>query len=145
MLGARSVRTGSSRGAHRRGMQVTRRLGRALVWFACLGFSANLLAASVLHLEASLDQPSEDPRARLPNYQGVDWAPTHFREFVELQTVHHSYVGWRRLPYRGATITIDENGVRATRAAPAARPTRTIAVSGGPTTGRPGPAREPPI
>lgn len=133
MLGARSVRTGSSRGAHRRGMQVTRRLGRALVWFACLGFSANLLAASVLHLEASLDQPSEDPRARLPNYEGVDWAPTHFREFVELQTVHHSYVGWRRLPYRGATITIDENGVRSTWADPAARPTRTIAFFGGST------------
>ena len=133
MLGVKSVRTSSLRTARRRSPDVSRRFGRTLVWLGCLGFVANLLAASILHVEASLDKPSLDPRAHLPNYQDVDWADTHFREFAELVTVHHSYVGWRRLPYRGETITIDENGVRRTYADPAASPTKTIAFFGGST------------
>lgn len=133
MLGAKSVRTSSARPARPRSRDVPWRFGRTLVWLACLGFAANLLAASILHVEASLDKPSSDPRADLPNYQDVDWAETHFREFAELQTVHHSYVGWRRLPYRGETITIDENGVRTTYVDPAASPSKTIAFFGGST------------
>ena len=110
-----------------------RRFGRALLWLGCLGFAANLLAASILHVEALLDKPSLDARAHLPNYREVDWAQTHFREFAELVTVHRSYVGWRRLPYRGETITIDQNGIRATYADPAANPTKTVAFFGGST------------
>ena len=131
MLSARSLRTSSAATPHTRNLWS--RVGRAFVWLACLGFSANLLAAALLHLEASLDQPSPDPRAKLPNYQDVDWAKTHFREFVELATVHHSYVGWRRLPYRGETIEIDDHGIRRTFADPAATPTKTIAFFGGST------------
>jgi hypothetical protein len=131
MLSARPLRASSA--VTTRPRNFWRRLGRALVWLACLGFSANLLAAVLLHLEASLDKPSLDPRASLPNYQGVDWAKTHFREFAELVTVHHSYVGWRRLPYRGETIEIDDDGIRKTYADPSARPSKTIAFFGGST------------
>jgi hypothetical protein len=105
------------------------RVGRAFGWLACLAFSANVVAAVLLHLEASLDKPSLDSRASLPNYQDVDWANAHFREFAELVTVHHSYVGWRRLPFWGETIEIDDDGVRRTYADPAAKPTETIAFS----------------
>jgi hypothetical protein len=131
MLGTRPFRTSSAVTTHTRNLRS--RIGRAFVWLACLGFSANLLAAVLLHLEASLDTPTLDPRAGLPNYQGVDWAETHFREFAELVTVHHSYVGWRRLPYRGETIEIDDNGIRRTYADPAATPAKTIAFFGGST------------
>jgi hypothetical protein len=103
------------------------------VWLACLGFSANLLAAMLLQVEAFLDKPSLDPRASLPNYRDVEWADTHFREFAELVTVHHSYVGWRRLPYRGETIEIDDASTRRTYADPAANPSKTIAFFGGST------------
>ena len=109
------------------------RVGRAFGWLACLAFSANVVAAVLLHLEASLDKPSLDSRASLPNYQDVDWANTHFREFAELVTVHHSYVGWRRLPFWGETIEIDDDGIRRTYADPAAKPTETIAFFGGST------------
>jgi hypothetical protein len=105
-----------------------------LVLVACLGFAANVLAAVIVQLEHALGAAtSSDVRAGLPNYQGVDWADTHFREFLELEEVHHSYVGWRRLPYQGATINIDQNGMRRTYADPATTPTKTIAFFGGST------------
>jgi hypothetical protein len=105
-----------------------------LVLVACLGFAANVLAAVIVQLEHALGAAtSSDVRAGLPNYQGVDWADTHFREFLELEEVHHSYVGWRRLPYQGATINIDQNGMRRTYVDPATAPTKTIAFFGGST------------
>jgi hypothetical protein len=131
MLSAQSLRTSSA--VEARGRNLWRRGGRALLWLACLGFSANLLAAVLLHLEASLDRPSLDSRASLPNYRGIEWANTHFREFWELVPAHRSYVGWRRLPYRGETIEIDDNGIRKTYADPAATPAKTIAFFGGST------------
>ena len=131
MLGAKSLRTSSAVAS--RTWNLWSRVGRAFVWLACLGFSANLLAAVLLHLEASLDMPPLDARAGLPNYHDVDWAETHFREFAELVPVHHSYVGWRRLSYRGETIEIDDDGIRRTYADPAAKPTKTIAFFGGST------------
>lgn len=131
MLSARPLRTSSA--VTRRARNLWSRGGRAFVWLACLGFAVNLLAALLLHLEAWLDQPTLDRRANLPNYQEVDWAKTHFREFAELVAVHHSYVGWRRLRYRGETIEIGDDGIRRTYADPAVKPTKTIAFFGGST------------
>jgi hypothetical protein len=131
MLGAKPLRTSSAVTTHTRNLW--NRGGRAFVWLACLGFSVNVLAAVLLEVEAILDRPSLDVRASLPNYRDIEWAKTHFREFAELATVHHSYVGWRRLPYRGETIEIDDHGIRRTYADPAAQPTRTIAFFGGST------------
>ena len=131
MLGTKPLRASSAVTTHRRNLWSRGR--RAFVWLACVALSVNLLAAALLQVEAFLDAPSADRRAHLPNYDGLDWADAHFREFVGLETVHHSYVGWRRLPYRGETITIDENGIRSTYSDPAARPTKSIAFFGGST------------
>jgi len=134
MLGVKPIRISSSIATRPKGRAVLRRVTWSLVLVACLGFAANVIAAAVLQLEHALGAAtSSDFRAGLPNYRGVDWAGTHFREFLELQEAHHSYVGWRRLPYRGETINIDENGTRRTYLHPATTPTRTIAFFGGST------------
>jgi len=56
------------------------------------------LASSVL---------SSDNRADLPNYERLPWAKKHFQEFNALQTDYYSYVGWRRRPFAGETINIE--------------------------------------
>jgi hypothetical protein len=134
MLGVKPVRIGSSIATRRGGRALLRRVIRALVLVGSLAFAANLIAAGALQLEHALGAAtSSDARAGLPNYRDVDWAETHFREFLELEQAHHSYVGWRRLPYRGETINIDENGTRRTYSDPAIATTRTIAFFGGST------------
>jgi hypothetical protein len=128
MLGDRPIRISSSIATRPRGRPALRRVGRTLVLVAYLGFAANVLSAVIVQLEHALGAATaSDIRAGLPNYQGIDWADTHFREFLELEEVHHSYVGWRRLPYQGATINIDQDGMRRTYVDPA--------------THRPGPSR----
>jgi hypothetical protein len=59
-----------------------------------------------------LVSPAHDPRASLPNYQGVGWAKKHFEEFGALRTVYQDFIGWRRAPFAGETITIDAQGYR---------------------------------
>jgi hypothetical protein len=46
-------------------------------------------------------------KANVPNYANTDWALTHFMEFDTLPTKYVSYIGWRRLPFAGKTITIE--------------------------------------
>lgn len=53
-----------------------------------------------------------DPRAALPNYQGVDWAAKHFEEFASMRTSYHDFIGWRRTTFAGQTIHIDKSGYR---------------------------------
>jgi hypothetical protein len=134
MLGMRPIRNSSSTTPARKPRRPVRRVAKILVLMGAAGFAANVLAAAVLQLEHGIgSSPANDSRAALPNYRGVDWADTHFREFGELETVHHSYVGWRRLPYRGETITIDDHGVRATYQPPQTQPGKVIAFFGGST------------
>ena len=51
---------------------------------------------------------------KLPNYKNIEWARAHFTEWSNLKSEYRSYIGWRRLPYRGQTINIDEKGIRMT-------------------------------
>jgi hypothetical protein len=44
--------------------------------------------------------------AELPNYDGIDWVKTHFKEFGELHTTYYDYVTWRNDDYSGETINI---------------------------------------
>ena len=86
-----------------------------LVFLGILIF-INLAVISIYQL-CNLRNPSnirDDFRWRLPNYKNIEWAPTHFKEIHELQSEYRSYIGWRRLPYYGQTINIDEKGVRMT-------------------------------
>jgi hypothetical protein len=74
-----------------------------VVWTICLGFSVyNLVTAG--HVVAALKQSSH--KARLPNYVEIKWASTHFAEFDSLGTNYFSYIGWRRTPFKGETITL---------------------------------------
>ena len=53
-------------------------------------------------------------KSTLPNYQGHDWAAKHFTEFSDQNYQYRSFLGWRRYPYSGETINIDDRGVRRT-------------------------------
>lgn len=57
---------------------------------------------------------NKNGKSGLPNYKNIDWAHNHFKEFKELTSEYRSYIGWRRLPYKGETININEQGIRNT-------------------------------
>jgi hypothetical protein len=48
----------------------------------------------------------------LPPYRNEPWAKQHFFEFARLETQYHDFIGWRRTPFSGETITVDRNGFR---------------------------------
>lgn len=102
-----------------------------------LGF----LITAVNFISVSYDQihqyikrlTNEDRRAALPNYEHIDWVRSHFREFGQLDSRYQAYVGWRRLPFSGETINIDQAGLRRTDPSGSAESRRTIAFFGGST------------
>ena len=49
---------------------------------------------------------TDDSRGRLINYANVTWAQQHYREFNGLKSDYKSFIGWRRKPFQGETITI---------------------------------------
>jgi hypothetical protein len=49
---------------------------------------------------------TDDPRARLPNYANVTWAPQHYREFNQTKIDYKSFIGWRHSPFHGETINV---------------------------------------
>src|SRR5262249_12276351 len=50
-----------------------------------------------------------------PYYFDKSWAAQYWREFASSrQSRYHSYVIWRRAPFTGMTINIDEDGLRRT-------------------------------
>jgi hypothetical protein len=55
-----------------------------------------------------------DQRADLVNYADDPQARHHFAEILALPSSYESFVGWRRLPFQGQTVAIDENGLRQT-------------------------------
>jgi hypothetical protein len=77
-----------------------------VVFLALIGasLSAVILLNAALAIWAAVR--SGDERARTPNYANTPWAEQHFREFRSLKTEYHSYIGWRREPYDGKTITV---------------------------------------
>ena len=71
----------------------------------------------------------------LPNYQGAEWARQHFTEYYHLGEAEYvAYYGWRRQPYAGQTINLDQRGLRRTYRPENVTPARTIAFFGGSTT-----------
>ncbi len=56
-----------------------------------------------------------DSRAAADTYHGADWVPEYFKEFDAAYVSEWSpYVYWKRAPYAGKYINVDERGVRAT-------------------------------
>jgi hypothetical protein len=63
----------------------------------------------------SPNQSAPDPREKSSYYLGKTWAPQYWREFELSRKVQYlSYVVWRRAPFTGATINIDDGGIRRT-------------------------------
>jgi hypothetical protein len=50
--------------------------------------------------------------SRAPAFAGIAGVPERFAEYQGLETEYRPFVGWRHLPHRGPTITIDEEGSR---------------------------------
>jgi lysophospholipase L1-like esterase len=72
--------------------------------------------------------------AALSVYKSQPWAPTYWREEVAaFKVLYEPYVLWKRAPYRGETVAIDENGLRRTSHSQCAAQNYTIWMFGGST------------
>lgn len=59
--------------------------------------------------------PALDPRAKSPYYRSQPWAAQYWREFgASRRNRYKPHVLWRRVPMKGETINIDEQGIRVT-------------------------------
>jgi len=85
----------------------------AIVIFVCLEVAARVTykaRSSLFPLSAE-----SDPRASSPFYRSQPWAAQYWREFsLSRQTRYHSFVLYRRAPFKGETINIDQEGIRLT-------------------------------
>jgi len=89
-----------------------------LILFACLELSAR----GVFKIASMISNPTEEqpeqernPREKVSYYASQDWAEQYWHEdrLVRRQR-YYPYVGWRRAPFKGKTIEVDQNGVRVT-------------------------------
>jgi len=56
-----------------------------------------------------------NPREKVSYYASQDWAERYWYEFrLSRKQKYYSFVGWRRAPFNGQTIKIDQNGIRLT-------------------------------
>ena len=88
-----------------------------LIVFACF----ELVARGVTKIASVIAKPTEQlvgeghPREKVSYYSSQDWAEQYWYEFrLSNKERYYPYVGWRRVPFKGKTIEIDENGVRLT-------------------------------
>ena len=88
-----------------------------LILFAC----GELAARGVFQMAGVLSQPTEplrgegNPREKASYYSSQDWGERYWQEFRLSNTQRYTpFVGWRRAPFQGDTIAIDQHGVRVT-------------------------------
>jgi len=88
-----------------------------LIIFACF----ELAARGVFKIASVIPKPSEqrvddgNPREKVSYYQSQVWAEQYWYEFrISSANRYYPYVGWRRDPFKGQTIEIDQHGVRVT-------------------------------
>src|SRR6266496_63743 len=89
----------------------------ALVLYAGL----ELAARSTFEIRSLISSPAQQlvgegkPREKVSYYSSQDWAERNWYEFrLSTKERYYPYVGWRRAPFKGKTIQIDQNGVRLT-------------------------------
>jgi len=89
----------------------------ALVVFACF----ELAGYFKIKIPNVISKPTEQlvgegaPREKVSYYSSQDWAERYWYEFRLTRTQrYYPYVGWRRAPFKGKTIEIDQNGIRVT-------------------------------
>lgn len=86
-----------------------------LVLLACLELGAIFVLTAESLFSGLAELPVIDPRVQLPYYTSQDWAATYWQEFSDAdRRNYHSWVIWRRAPFEGATININEEGIRHT-------------------------------
>jgi hypothetical protein len=85
----------------------------------CAGLE--LAAWSTFKIRSLISSPAQQlvgdgaPREKVSYYSSQDWAEQYWYEFRLTRTQqYYPYVGWRRAPFKGKTIEIDQNGVRLT-------------------------------
>jgi hypothetical protein len=74
----------------------------------------NFLLVLLYEVQRLLRNNDLDNRGRLPNYDNISWAEKHYEEHDNLRSEYESYIGWRRTPFSGETINIDDHGIRNT-------------------------------
>lgn len=72
-------------------------------------------------------EPPPDRRVLAEGYGGATWPVTHYRELAALSDSWHPYVYFRQHPFRGETISIDSEGLRATWRPPPTSTDETVA------------------
>ena len=93
----------------------------AIILFACfelvaLGFSKVKTLSVMSKPPKQLVLVGEgNPREKVSYYSSQDWAERFWYEFrLSRKQQFYPYVGWRRAPFKGQTIEVDQNGVRLT-------------------------------
>jgi lysophospholipase L1-like esterase len=116
----------------------------AYIWKASFSIAFTVVLLIAIELASAIYIQIRTPRrAGLQNaqasasvsvYKDQPWAPTYWREEVAaFKILYDPYVIWRRAPYKGETIEIDENGLRRTFHSQCTAPNYTIWVFGGST------------
>ena len=93
----------------------------AIIVFAC--FELFAMSVSKVKTLSATSKPTEqlelvgegNPRETVSYYATQDWAKRNWHEFrLARKQQFYPYVGWRRAPFKGHTIEVDQNGVRLT-------------------------------
>jgi hypothetical protein len=81
----------------------------ALVFYAGLELAASKIGSLIS------SPAQESAREKVSYYSSKDWAKQYWYEhWLSVRQRYYPYVGWRRAPFKGETIEIDQNGVRFT-------------------------------
>ena len=82
----------------------------------CAGLE--LVAFTIRSLHSSPPQQLveyRNPREKVSYYSSADWADRYWYEFrLSEKMRYYPFVAWRRAPFKGTTIEIDQNGIRVT-------------------------------
>src|SRR5262245_20048856 len=85
----------------------------------CAGLE--LAAKSAFKIRSLISRSAQElvgdgsPREKVSYYSSQDWAETYWYECrLSGKERYYTYVGWRRPPFNGKTIKIDQNGLRMT-------------------------------
>jgi lysophospholipase L1-like esterase len=93
----------------------------AIIVFACFELAA--MGLSKVNTLSVMSKPTEQlelvgegkARETVSYYATQDWAKRNWHEFrLARKQQFYPYVGWRRAPFKGQTIEVDQNGVRLT-------------------------------
>lgn len=91
----------------------------ALIAFACFELAA--IGVFKIKIPRVSSKPTEqlvgegNPREKVSYYSSQDWAERNWYEFrLSRKQQFYPYVGWRRAPFKGKTIEVDQNGIRLT-------------------------------